>query len=669
MRNHPLSSTLVLALACALAIVLFILDLGGYSDHIWGLFLLPVVVTFLWGRRRDIYIVAGLATVLALGACWLGPPVTLGSFLYNYLLVLAVLWATVWLFTAHRKLQEQAARRDGELAAAVAARTADLAASEQRYRLLAESTTDVVWTVDMQGHLTYASPSLAQLLGYTPEDLTTHAAGALPPLLAAPVQQALAAAQAAHAAGRPFGGLRFVTPQLHKDGVRRLWTELFFDLLRDDAGTLIGLRATTRDITQRHLAEEALAAREAELHEAYQRLRLAADAASIGIWTWNFADNSLAWDERMCELYALTAEERRGGIFYELWRSRVHPDDLALAEPAQGDPSRIGSQWVGVYRIVLPGGATRYIHANAATAYDSAGAPLRMVGINRDVTDQVRYEQLLQATNAELEAHVAARTADLQRAFDDLQVALRDLQVANQLKDEFMAMISHELRTPLTGILTLAEMLEDQLGGPLTSRQATYVQGIRRSGDHLLELINGILGYVHLIGGRVLLHPAPCPLAPLLDACAAPLRARAAARCHLLEISVVPPDLTVYADPDALAEVIKRLLDNAIKFTPDGGRIGLAANPGLPAGVEIVVWDTGIGIATDQVDRILKPFTQGDGRLSRSHEGIGMGLAYADQMVRLLGGDLHIASTVGQGSRFTITLPSAPAPLPFTPAA
>ncbi len=657
MRTHPLRTNLALILACALAVACFLLDFAGFGGQFGARYLLPIVVAYLWGRRRDIYIVTTLASVLVVAAYWFGPPASLDHFALNHIFILALLWAAAWLLAQRRALQEQLARRDEELTAAVAARTAELAASEQRYRLLAESTTDIVWTVDLQGRLTYASPALAQLLGYTGEDLAPHiAAGAMPPLLAEPVQEALAAAQAAQAAGRPFGGLRFVIPQLHKDGIHRLWTELFFDLLRDDAGTFIGLRATTRDITQRYLAEEALAASEAQLAAAYQEVRLAANAAHLGIWTWTFAGDTLYWDDRMCELYATPHAQSRAGITYAFWRDRVHPDDLAAVESALAAARRDLAEWISTFRIVLPGGEVRYIYAASMVEQDAAGVPFRMVGVNRDVTDQVRYEQLLQQTNAELEQRVAARTVDL-------QAALVDLQAAGRLKDEFMAMISHELRTPLSGVLTLSEMLEDQLGGPLTQRQATYVQGIRRSGDHLLEVINGILGYVQLIGGRVQLHPSPCHLAPLLAACADPLRARAAARSQLLEISVVPPDLALYADTDALAEVIKRLLDNAIRFTPDGGRIGLAANLNLPAGIDIVVWDTGIGIASNQIDRILKPFTQGDGRLSRSHEGIGMGLAYVDQMVRLLGGTLQVASTLGQGSRFTVTLPAHAQPL------
>ncbi len=277
---------------------------------------------------------------------------------------------------------------------------------------------------------------------------------------------------------------------------------------------------------------------------------------------------------------------------------------------------------------------------------------------HRDITDLKRYQQLLQDTNAVLEQRVAERTADL-------QAALADLQRAGKLKDEFLAMISHELRTPLTGVLSMSEMLEEQIAGPLNARQAYYVKGIVESGERLLNVVNGILGYTHLLSGKVQLQAEPCDLAYLLDVCAASQQHKAAEKRQVIAVQVEPPDLTITSDATALAEVLKRLLDNAVKFTPEGGQIGLEAQPTRGVGrrcarygVDLVVWDTGIGIAADQLEHIFHAFTQADGRLQRSHEGIGLGLAYVDQMVRLLGGTMALESTPGEGSRFTITLPA-----------
>ena len=183
--------------------------------------------------------------------------------------------------------------------------------------------------------------------------------------------------------------------------------------------------------------------------------------------------------------------------------------------------------------------------------------------------------------------------------------------------------------------------------------------GIRQSGDRLLAVINGILSYTHLVSGNLQLEAEPCDLGYLLTVCAAALRGTLDARHQAIEVEVTPADLTIASDAKALAEVIKRLLDNASKFTPEAGQIGIVARAcsASPATVEITVWDTGVGIAPDQIQRIQQPFTQLDASLARTHEGIGMGLAIVDQLVRFLGGTLAVDSTPGRGSRFTLILP------------
>ena len=250
---------------------------------------------------------------------------------------------------------------------------------------------------------------------------------------------------------------------------------------------------------------------------------------------------------------------------------------------------------------------------------------------------------------------MAQRTADLAAALADVQAGL-------QLKDEFMATVSFELRTPLSGVLSMAEMLEER-GESLDERQRFYVRNIRRSGDRLLQVVNGILSYTQLVSGRVHLEHAPCRLEELLAISAAAIRPQAAAKQQSLTVQVVPPSLVVQSDATAIVEILNRLLDNAVKFTPAGGRIGLEASvlpeQAEPQGVQLVVWDTGPGLNPNQLAYIAEPFNQGEGRGSRRQKGLGLGLglAYVQEMVLLLGGRLDLASTPGAGSRFTVILP------------
>jgi signal transduction histidine kinase len=144
------------------------------------------------------------------------------------------------------------------------------------------------------------------------------------------------------------------------------------------------------------------------------------------------------------------------------------------------------------------------------------------------------------------------------------------------------------------------------------------------------------------------------------------LRRKAQARQQTLTIAVDPPDLTIVSDPQAVVEVVRRLLDNAVKFTPPGGCIGVEAAllagaqraPNSSPVVQITVWDTGPGLDPASLPDLAKPFTQGDASLSRSHEGIGMGLAHVCHLVPLLGGQFELAPNPGGGARFCFTLPA-----------
>jgi signal transduction histidine kinase len=268
-----------------------------------------------------------------------------------------------------------------------------------------------------------------------------------------------------------------------------------------------------------------------------------------------------------------------------------------------------------------------------------------------DITEHRTLERLLQETNVELERQVAARTIEL-------TVALEELRRADQLKDEFMAAVSHELRTPLTGVLGIAEALQEQYAGPLNERQLHYVHSIQESGAHLLSLVNSILHYTALMGGNVTARQEPCNLDELSAIAVRAVRPNAEKKGLTVELSVVPPDLSILSDGNGIIQVLKELLENAVKFTPDDGRVGLEIrDEDLNEGVRLTVWDTGIGIAPEQQATIFQPFLQGDARLARTYEGLGLGLAYARRMVELLGGSIKVESELGTGSRFIVTLP------------
>jgi PAS domain S-box-containing protein len=622
MRIQPLRSALVLVLVCLLPVLFFLLGIVSAGAQFRGLFLLPAVLVFLF------LILGGAACLLA----------------------------------QHRHMQAQLARREQELDDLVKVRTAELEASERKYRDLYDNSPDMYFVgLPTEQVILDCNQTMARALGYTREELIGRSTSTL-------FEPASYVRLDAHRAEflAEHKGDRFDLQLQCKDGT--LLDVLVSGTVEPDpAGGPPMARVTLHDITERKRLEE-------QLRDSEERFRLIVQNSPDIIALYD-ADGSMVYISPAIELiYGLSAERAldRDPLLMEALATPpgkgLHAVELARVRALPQFADRRTTAAAVAYCLKHPGEQHRVEVANtlmsgevkyfdtAYRAHQRAGGSWQVVSITRDTTDRKRLEQALQTLNAELENRVAARTADLQSA-------LTDLQAANQLKDEFMAMISHELRTPLTGVLSLSEMLEEQVAGPLTERQSFYVKGIVASGERLLNVVNGILSYTHLLAGKVRLDAESCALAYLLAVCAASQQHKAEAKSQSIVVRVEPADLAIMGDASAISEVLKRLLDNAIKFTPAGGQIGLEARPtpmagnDRPATVDLVVWDTGIGIAPDQVDHVFHAFTQADSRLARSHEGIGLGLAYVDAMVCLMGGTVTLTSTPGAGSRLTIALP------------
>jgi signal transduction histidine kinase len=272
----------------------------------------------------------------------------------------------------------------------------------------------------------------------------------------------------------------------------------------------------------------------------------------------------------------------------------------------------------------------------------------------RYALERQQMTETLRQLNHALEERVRERTVQLERA-------VVELERASQAKDEFLATISHEMRTPLTGVLGMAEALEQQLAGALNERQLRYVSTIRTSGNRLLALVNSILRYTNLISGKVELHQEPCRVQSICANVLRVIRPLAEQKQQQFTVVVEPQDLELVTDAAGVCQSLCNLLDNAVKFTPVGGQLGLEVRRNEAANrLLFTVWDTGIGISPEQQRQIFTPFMQVDASLARRYEGIGLGLPYAQRMVELLHGELTLTSTLGQGSRFTVSLPLAP---------
>ena len=241
----------------------------------------------------------------------------------------------------------------------------------------------------------------------------------------------------------------------------------------------------------------------------------------------------------------------------------------------------------------------------------------------------------------------------LEAVFAEAQRAKEAAETANRAKSTFLANMSHELRTPLNGILGYAQILRRDK--QLTERQIAGLDVIRQSGEHLLTLINDILDLAKIEAGKLELGLTDLPLAKFLQTIAEIIRIKATEK-GLTMICDLAPDLPpwVRADEKRLRQVLLNLLSNAVNFT-DRGQVRLGVRFSPPGRLRFEVGDTGIGIGTDQLSALFQPFVQ-VGEAQRRLGGTGLGLSISRQIVRLMGGDIHVASRVGQGSTFWFEL-------------
>lgn len=249
------------------------------------------------------------------------------------------------------------------------------------------------------------------------------------------------------------------------------------------------------------------------------------------------------------------------------------------------------------------------------------------------------------------------------RAEDQLSYTNEQLIRATHLKDEFLANMSHELRTPLNAILGMTEALQDEVFGDINEKQRRALETVERSGTHLLALINDILDVAKIESGQIELDCSLTSIQQLCESSLAFVRQQALKKGIQLRLELPPHLPPVILDERRIRQVLLNLLNNAVKFTLEGGEIRLIVSelspefPDESAEIRFAVQDTGIGISPENIQKLFQPFVQIDSALNRQYEGTGLGLALVKRIVELHQGQIALSSEVGAGSCFSFTLP------------
>jgi PAS domain S-box-containing protein len=340
-----------------------------------------------------------------------------------------------------------------------------------------------------------------------------------------------------------------------------------------------------------------------------------------------------SWNRGAQRIKGYTADEIIGRHFSTFYT----PEDLATEKPRRELEIAVRE---GKYEEegvrVRKDGSLFWANVVITPVRDDNGTLIGFTKVTRDLTE---------------------RRAAQDRALQDAR-RIAEVEAANTAKSEFLTAMSHELRTPLNAIAGYTELLSLGLGGPITAEQIEYLDRIRRSQMHLMGIITDLLNFSRIEAGQLNYAVDPLPLDKVVDTVMPMVEPQAVAKGVSVTRGPCSADWIALGDSAKVDQILLNLLSNAIKFTGKGGRVFVQCAVG-GKDATIKVSDTGVGIPLDKQEAIFEPFVQLGRSLSSAHEGTGLGLAISRDLARAMNGDLHVESTVGSGSTFTLTLPRA----------
>ncbi|MEB3181936.1 MAG: ATP-binding protein [Nostocaceae cyanobacterium] len=376
-----------------------------------------------------------------------------------------------------------------------------------------------------------------------------------------------------------------------------------------------------------------LTALNTELKQSEERFRSLSNYSPIGIFETNSQGDCIYTNPRYQEFSGVTHTENIGTC----WLDSVHPDDSEQANTSWSNYICNGGEYSQEFRFLTTDNDVRWMSVRCSPMLNDDGQFLGHVGTLEDITERKTAEE----TRAQIFREQTAR---------------QEAEAANRMKDEFLAVLSHELRTPLTSMLGWSKILRtkklDEQG------MSRAINAIERNAIAQTQLIEDILDVSRIIRGQLRLSLSAVDPKSVVEAAIEAARPQTEAKDIQLNTCIDTYEGKISGDPIRLQQIVSNLLSNAIKFTPKGGRIDVHLQPIETSTVQITVSDTGIGIDPDFLPKVFDRFRQADSTTTRSHSGLGLGLAIVSHLVELHGGNITAYSAgKGQGATFTVQLP------------
>lgn len=578
-------------------------------------------------------------------------------------------------------------------------------------RLLVESVRDyAIFAMDDDGRVASWNAGAERIKGYSEQE----AIGLPYSVFFTPEDKAQGKPQRLLAQAAGEGRVEDEGWRVRKDGTR-FWADAILTALHDEHGELVGYAKVTRDLTERRGAEEqarkllreqvAREAAEAALRRIRVIERVSSILASSPDYDRTLRESAAALVPSFAEFCAIDLIEEQA--LRRVVVASEDPERLRLAGVLGPGALEKGGAWRQGVTETLP----RLPVVSDSAASDHPLAILRALGLRSAIVAPIvthgrifgaltigyaRSRRSFEPEDTSLAEELGRRTAtavengrlirdlenvrtELQRQARELEEQTRDLrrltgelatkvneaeaaravaEEANRAKSRFLATMSHELRTPLNAIAGHADLLALGVHGPLSGPQQQALVRIQRNEQRLLALIDDIIGFAKLEAGKLQFRRERVRVSALLLDVQELAMTRAAAREVTYVRLPVDEDVAVVADPDKAGRILLNLIDNAVKFTPVGGRVAVGAQV-EDGHVGIFVRDNGRGIPPDRLGSIFEPFVQVDQEHTRANEGLGLGLAVSRELARNMDGDVEVESELGSGSTFTLTLPRA----------